>query len=62
MTTGTELDFEMFEHPDALKQTLIYSFYQNASQYDLRRIKQHINIMERILELSPTAAVEVLLT
>jgi hypothetical protein len=37
--TEEDKDFEMFEHPDALKQTLIYSFYQNSSNYDLRRIR-----------------------
>jgi len=59
--TEEDFDFEMFEHPDALKQTLAYSFYQNASKYDIRRIRQHINIMERVLELGPNPVLETLL-
>lgn len=43
----------MFEHPDALKLTLIASFYQNSSKYDLRRIKQLVMVMDRLLDLEP---------
>lgn len=51
----------MFEHPDALKQSLVFSFYTNSSKYDLRRIRQLINIMERQIEIDPNPALEVLL-
>ena len=52
----------MFEHPDALRQSLIASFYQNSSNFDLRRIKQIIKVFESILNLPATASVELLLT
>ena len=61
MTTEGEQQYEMFEHPDALKQSLIFSFYTNSSKYDLRRIRQLINIMERQIEIDPNPALEVLL-
>jgi hypothetical protein len=42
----------MFEHPDALKLSNASLFYLNKSNYDLRRIKQHIIGMESDLEVS----------
>jgi hypothetical protein len=42
---------EMFEHPEALKLALISQFYQNASNYDLRRILKLIIQMEHDLEV-----------
>ena len=61
MTTEGEQQYEMFEHPDALKQSLIFSFSTNSSKYDLRRIRQLINIMERKIQIDPNPALEVLL-
>ena len=41
----------MFEHPEALKLSLASQFYLNKSNYDLRRIKQHLTMMESELNV-----------
>ena len=48
----------MFEHPEALKLALISQFYQNASNYDLRRIFKLIIQMEHDLEVDRTDSIQ----
>ena len=44
-------DENMFEHPEALKLSLIAAFYENRSKYDFRRILQQLIALTRLLEL-----------
>ena len=53
-----ESEEEMFEHPDALKLSLISQFYSNSSKYDFLRIKRLLLAMEYDLEVEQTDSID----